>query len=478
MSNLINLANVFLLFVSLAHAQARLPDGQVDPALVGSRRAELEAQLKDYETQIDQYQNLILEKQKEADSLKRETAILNAEISKAKLEIKARTLNIQKLNSEIVQKSNNIKTLESKITSSRASLSDFLRRTKQNDDFSVLELVLIYGTTARFFGELQSINTLQVSLQSAREKFSDLKIEEENALEDLADKKREETVLKSLQELQKKFLEGREKEKQKLIKETKGKESEYQKILEVKQKSAAEIRKQIFHLFGGGELSFGEAYNLAKVAEKGTGVRAAFILAVLTQESAIDGVIGANVGRCFYNTPRNNFSGTVMKNDQKPAFLALMQALNMDPNTTPVSCPIASHGAYGGAMGSAQFMPNTWMLYNSDISKVTGNNPPSPWRNADAFVATALYLKSSLDSPTCRNYARDNQRILPYQFLLERCAAAQYYAGGNWHKFRFAYGDPVVERADKFQRDINVLNELALAGKYQEQIDLLQLAFR
>src|SRR3989344_1789802 len=208
---------------------------EVDPSLVGSRRAELEAELKQYEAQIDQYQNLILEKQKEADSLKRETAILNAEISKAKLEIKARTLNIQKLNSEIDQKSKNIDVLVSDIADTKKTLAEFLRKVRQNDDLSILELALIYGNISQFFNELQSIDNLQASLQEAVAKFDNLKIANEEAKDELESKTREEMELRALQELQKKFLEGREREKRLLLAETNGKESEYQKILEVKQ---------------------------------------------------------------------------------------------------------------------------------------------------------------------------------------------------------------------------------------------------
>ena len=56
-------------------------------------------------------------------------------------------------------------------------------------------------------------------------------------------------------------------------------------------------------------MKFAEALKLVKVAERAIGVRSAFILSILTQESGIDGVIGQNIGRCFYNTAWNNLSG-------------------------------------------------------------------------------------------------------------------------------------------------------------------------
>lgn len=452
---------IFTLILAIIFIFPTLVVGQVDFGAVSARKSELEAQLKEYEKQIEQFQGLVQEKQKERVSLERDVAVLNAKISSAKIAIRARDLEVEKLNIEINQRSENISYLDGESVETRSSIVDFLRRINETDNLSAFELAFLYNDISEFFNELESVSKLQDSLQKSLVRFQDLKESEESAREDLRNKKDEAVQLRAIQQLQKRQLDADEKEKQNILKTTKGEEVRYQSIVQEKQKNAAEIRTQIFKLFGGGQLSFGEAYDIAKIAERSTGVRSSFILAVLTQESAIDGAIGANVGKCFYNTPRSNPSGTVMKNDQKSDFLAITKSLGLNPNTMPVSCPITVHGSYGGAMGPAQFMPKTWLLYEDDIQNITKNNPPSPWNNSDAFVATALYLKNSLDSSSCKNYARENQKVLPYQFLLERCAAAQYYAGGNWYKFRFAYGDPVVERADKFQQDINFLNKLA-----------------
>lgn len=235
-----------------------------------------------------------------------------------------------------------------------------------------------------------------------------------------------------------------------LLEITKGEESKYQELLSQTKETAAEIRKRIFRLFGGGEMSFEEAYGLARTAERATGVRAALILAVLDQESKL----GRNVGQC---SPESAMHPTRDLPKFNQIISELLASNEFVPQPLLVSCPIRAHGSYGGAMGPAQFIPSTWLLYKDDIAKVTGNNPPSPWRNADAFVATALYLKNSLNAASCENYASQNQNILPYQFLLERCAAAQYYAGGNWHAYRFVYGDPVVEKANQFQQDITAI---------------------
>ena len=429
MNSVAYLFSIFFLLATSAYAE-------VDPALVGSRRAELEAELKQYEIQIEEYQDLILQKQKEADTLKGDIDILNAEIGKAKLEIKARNLAIQGLNSEIAQKSNNIKTLEGEILSSKTGLAEFLRKVRDSDDASLLELAFLYQNLSQFFGEMESTKNLQTSLQDAFVKFGDLKIQEENLRDELEQKRQEELELKTLQELQKKFLEGREKEKQKILKDTKGKEAEYQKILKDKQKTAGSIRSQPFLLVGSPSIPFEKALEYANAAERATGVRPAFLLGLITEESNL----GQNVGKGNWKIDLSHARCA----KQRTAFLQITSELGLDPDLTPVSKK-AWYGYCGGAMGPAQFIPTTWQLYKNSVAKRTGNNPPSPWDPKDAFMAAALLLKD--------NGAKSGN------YNAEWTAAMKYLAGSNWNKkaYRF-YGDDVM----------------AIAKKYQEQIDLLQ----
>lgn len=412
---------------------------QVDPALVGSRRAELEAELKQYEAQIEEYQNLILEKQKEADSLNNEIDILTAEISKSKLEIKARTLAIQRLTAAVDQKSKNIKSLGLEIENARASLAKFLRMVREKDGISLIELAVIYENISQFFREVESTKDIQASLQDALAKFGDLKIHEEAAREELEGEKQEELELRSLQELQKRFLEGREKEKQKLLKNTKGKESGYQKILKANQKNAANIRSQLFLLVGSPSIPFEKALEYANLAEQATGVRPAFLLGLITEESNL----GQNIGRGNWKVDLSH----ARCKSQREAFLNITSELGLDPDLMPVSKK-AWYGYCGGAMGPAQFMPVTWQLYKNRIIRVTGSNPPSPWEPKNAFVAAALLLKD--------NGAKSGN------YDAEWTAAMKYLAGANWKKkaYRF-YGDDVMAIAKKYQEQIDLLRSLA-----------------
>ena len=410
---------------------------QLDPSLIGARRSVLENELKEYEKQVEEYQNLVSEKQKEGESLKRDIDILNTKIASAKLAIKARNISIEKLSLEINQKSKNISLLSLEIENAKLVLGDFLRKINENDNFSPIELAIVYQDISVFFDEVEFLNKMQDSLQGSLLKFNSLKSEEEITRNELTEKKSEELELKAIQELQKKKLDADEAEKKNILKITKGVESAYQKVVDLKKKDAASIRSQLFLLEGSPDIPFEKAMELANLAQKHTGIRPAFLLAVITEESNL----GRNVGKGNWKQDLSHARCA----KQRAAFVEITSELELNPDLMPVSKKVW-YGYCGGAMGPAQFMPTTWQLYKKGISKITGNNPPNPWDAKDAFVASALLLRDNGAK------AGDTQS--------EWKAAMKYLAGSNWNKpaYRF-YGDDIM----------------AIAVKYQEQITLLQL---
>ncbi len=406
---------------------------EIDPNAVLNKSQQLKEQLQQYLSQIDNYNSIIQDKQKQATTLERDIAIFDAQIEKAKLEIKLRTIQIEELSSSINDKSVTIQSLSDKIDQEKSSLAELLRKTQEIDSNSMVEVLLSQQNWSDFFRETDSFDTIQGNIHNSLEEIRGTKQQTEDEKTDLENKKAEQTQLRGIQEIERKRLATAEANKQQILKATKGEEAKYQKYLTDTQKSAANIRSQLFLLTGSPSIPFEKAVEYVTLAWKNTGVRPAFLLGVITEESNL----GANIGKGTWTVDLAN-SHCV---SQRTAFIAITSKLGLDPNLMPVS-KRSWYGYCGGAMGPAQFMPVTWLGFENRVSAITGNNPPSPWDAKDAFVASALLLKD--------NGATTN----------ERRAALKYLAGSNWNKSAYAfYGDDVMDLAAKYQRMIDIINK-------------------
>jgi peptidoglycan hydrolase CwlO-like protein len=403
-----------------------------DPA---AERTQLEAQLAQLEGQIDQYQSQITSYKSQGNTLSGQISQLNAKISSLNLQIQAVNLTIQQLNQQITETQSQITVTQSDITSKKAAIGELVKSLYETDQTSLIEVFLQNPRLSDFWDETQGISLLQDNLRVAVQQITDLQGQLQDQEQQFEASKSDAATAATYAQAQAAEVSTTKSQKAQLLTATQGQESKYQTLLTQTQATAAQIRNRIFQLLGGGQLSFEDAYQYAKLASSATGIDPAFILAILDRESAL----GQNVGQCNYKT--------AMSPSQQPTFLTITSALGLDPNTMMVSCANAD-GAYGGAMGPAQFEPSTWELYASGITKVTGDNPPSPWSNSDAFVATGLYLKDGMVGCKASYSAVIDQ---------ERCTAAKYYAGSRWQSYLWTYGEAVVERAQSFDADIQTI---------------------
>lgn len=400
---------------------------------VDQERRALEAQLKDLETQMDAYEAQISGYRKQGNSLKGEISQLNNKISQVNLQIKAINLTLNQLDENITDTAGKIKSTEETISTNQDSLKVLLQQLYTSERANLLQIFLQHPKLSDFFNDVNSISNLQNDLRLTIIKIRDLRVQLQDQETQLSLARADAASVKQYQVAVKTQVEDAKSQKNNLLAVTKGQESKYQTLLKQTKETAAQIRSRIFQLLGGGQLSFEDAYKFAKLAGDATGVRPAMILAVLDRESAL----GQNVGKCSYQT--------AMSPSNQQIFLALVQELNISADTVMVSCPNRD-GVYGGAMGPAQFVPATWQLYTGQISKITGRASANPWNNADAFVATGLYLKDA--------GAAGNPSVAQ-----ERAAAARYYAGGRWRSYLWTYGQAVVNLAKKFQQDIDTIND-------------------
>jgi len=245
-----------------------------------AKRKALEDELDKYEQQISEYEATISSLKSQGKSLSGEVSKLNAQIAKLNLQVKATTLQLGKLDEEIAKTQNQIEATEEDIEYNKKNMEAIIQNIYKNEDRGLIEVFLAHPRLSDFFGDLNNLIVVQDNLRSALENIISLRGKLVDEKENLAIERDDISSLKKYQDQQKSSVQKTQTDKNNLLKITKGKESEYQKILTETKKSAAEIRKQIFKLLGGGELNFEDAYQLAQFAEKATGVRAALILAV------------------------------------------------------------------------------------------------------------------------------------------------------------------------------------------------------
>lgn len=415
-----------------------------------SQRAALQAQLDEINKEIQQNQDKLKAEQQQRTSLERDVAILDSKIQQAQLEIKRRNLTISQLKNGIADKQSGIDSLDSQVAAGEASLAQILRRTRQIDDTSFVERAL-QGTFSDLFNEVSDFETIQRALGESFTTMAVQRTDLSARKAALQDQQQEEQSLLQIQVLQQNSLKAIEQQKQDLVTAAKGQESVYLQIIANKQQSAAQIQSALFALNGAQSTSFGQIYTYAKEASAKTGVRPALILAILRQETNL----GENVGQCLLtNSPRKGdgkgvntgrpFSGVMKGSRDVDPFMDITSRLGINPYAQVVSCPQA--GGYGGAMGPAQFIPSTWVLYESRLANATGVSIPNPWDVRTAtFAAAILMMDNGADAGT-----RDAEQL----------AALRYFAGwANAKKASWSfYGTSVMEFADEYQKDIDVLS--------------------
>lgn len=420
---------------------------------VADRQQQLQSELNDIENQIAAQQQLLSAAQNQHQTLQTQIDAFNAQIKTTQLQIQAITLTISQLNGDIGVHNQTLSQLSQQLAAEKESLAQIMRQTQMLDGLSVINVALSSQDVSSFFSDLDAFASIKSSLADSFSQIQQTSSSTEVEKEALQSRLAEQQQLQTVQQVAKQSLLSQEQAKQALLTQTKGIEANYQMVIAANQKTASQIRTELFQLAGGGgQIPLPTAITLAKQAGAATGVRPAFILGILKQETNL----GANVGQCLLtNSPNKGdgkgkntgtpISGVMAPNRDVGPFMSIVSALGLDWTQMAVSCPQAN--GYGGAMGPAQFIASTWTGYETRISTLAGHagTQANPWNNLDAFTAIALYmddLGASAQTPTA-----------------ERTAALHYFAGSHWNNPAFApYGDNVMQFASDFQSEINILS--------------------
>jgi peptidoglycan hydrolase CwlO-like protein len=442
---------LFVCLVVLWSGALGFPHVAEAQTLSAEERVVLQAQYDQLLKEIAVQEQIIKDTQAEKNTLQGDVTSLTAKINAAQAQINAKNITIKQLGSEITKKNAVIGELSGRIARGQESLAGLLRQTQMLNDASFVLVALGSKSVSEFFTDLDSFTSIKTDLRDLFAEIRSAKAQTEKEKADLAVKQDQTADAKYAVEVQQKKIAADKVETQKLLAIKTNEEKEYQKVLLQRQTKAAELRATLFPLRDAGPITFGTALAYAKNAHAKTGVRSAFILAILTQESNL----GANVGQCYLT---NDSTGAgVGKNSGKafakvmsptrdvPIFLKLGFDLGFDPHKQVVSCPIASAGGWGGAMGPAQFIPSTWGLYAARVAKANGVSVANPWDARDAITAMAAFLADL--NADAGGYSAEHK------------AAARYYAGSAWATAGKSYANSVMALATKIQGDIDFLSD-------------------
>ncbi len=418
--------------------------------LTPQERAVLQQQYDELQKEIAAQQQIIKDTQAQKSTLKGDVTLLNAKIKAAQAQIDAKNIVIKQLGAQIAQKNVIIGQLSDRIARGKEALASIMRQTQMLDDYSAVDVALSSQSVSDFFIDLDAFVSIKTGMATL---FADIRAaqaqtEKEKAA--LAVKQNQTVDAKYVVVTEQKQITSNKTEKQQLLAITTNKETEYKKVLAERQAKAAVIRAALFPLRDASAISFGVALQYAQQAQKSTGVDPALILAVLTQESNL----GANVGQCYLTNDATGagigkntgiaFAKVMAPNRDVPPFLALGLKLGFDPHRQVVSCPIASAGGWGGAMGPAQFIPSTWAIYASRTASARGIADANPWDPQDAITAMSIYLGEL--GAGAGGYTAKHR------------AVAKYYAGGYWATAGRGYANSVLALTERVQKDIDFLS--------------------
>lgn len=408
-----------------------------------------------YKEKGEELEKNIERTQKEKQTLKNKISSLRRKIESLDYQIYQTSLVIKDLNLQIRDTENSIQKTSLKIEELKKRLAQILRLVYEEDQRSIFEILLTENKISDFFDNLIKLENLHLENQEILKKIKKLKLSLEEQKNKLDEEKEDLAKRIKIKALQKEENQEVKKEKERLLKMT---EAQYQQYLREKkelEKKTAEIMARIVQLTLPGldiPKTPKELYELAKWAGQAAGgVRPALILVLLEVESAL----GVNVGQCncqgqpVCRHPELNYK-QVMSKKQWSAFETIVKELGLDINTTPVSCYVnGGKVQMGGAMGPAQFLPNTWLKlgYKERVENITLLKPANPWRAKDAFLAAALYLADW--GATKQTRKSEMAAVLAYLCGTSQLTSRCRQAGGEY------YQKLVIQKADWWQEEIN-----------------------
>ena len=220
------------------------------------KMVDLRFQIEALEKQAEQYRDTIAQTQEQEKTLKSQITNLKNQISALQTQISLTGKKIDKTKIEINDVQNNIFTTQEKINKQKNTIGQLLLLMDRRDKESLLSIILKNNDLSDYFNQTQSATNVNMSLMDL---VDDLQKTENNLNQNrvnLEDKKEDLESFKQQQSSQKTSLDQVTKNKDQLLKDTKGQEAQYQKMLvEVERKQSVffgQLRELETHVIQGG----------------------------------------------------------------------------------------------------------------------------------------------------------------------------------------------------------------------------------
>jgi len=398
-----------------------------------------------YDQQSTQLAQDITKTSQQKNTLQNQISLLKKKIQGLEYEISQGNIMIKDLNMQIEDTQASIDKTSQQIKDSETNIAVILQAAYEEDQKPAI-IVLLEGNLSDFFGNLTYLDNLNSRTSDLLDDTRSLEAyleEQQEKMSSNVDKLEKTVALQTLQKRENEYNQSQQKTYLQLT------EAQYQQQLKDRREAeqmSSKIKSMLFQMVGVSQApTFEQALDVAQSVAKIINIRPAFLLAVISQESAI----GRNVGQCLLTNPdtgegKKVSSGATIIRVMKPTrdvpvFLKLTTSLGRDPYNTPVSCWIPAYVGgqpygWGGAMGPAQFIASTWNLLAGRLEDLLGQTA-DPWGIKDSFTAAALYL-SDLGAGAQTTSA-------------ESKAASRYYGGSS------SYASSVMYKANCIQTFID-----------------------
>lgn len=389
---------------------------------------ETEEEIDDLQDELEEAKDEKKKHEVAKQQIASEVASLNNSIISIETKIKGTEEEIEKLEQEIQRTRDN---LEEK----RQMLAEAIRTINQIEREISLMVLARGGNLKEYFSILDDLEQIQ---ENVLKLANNVRAEKEV----LEEKKAQQEKAYAAQEKQKDKLKSEKSKKAYLLNKTEEKINKQEVTISQLEAKVSKLKTELSSLLGE-SYDAEDIEDAAKYASKVTGTRKDFIMGMLVVESDL----GRYTGGCTYEEVEDGAKdaykdGRLSSRSyqtfkrRRDIFKDICEDLDYDYEDQKVSCNPSSYAGTGGAMGVAQFMPDTWMGYQASIASVTGHNPPDPWNLTDGVVAMGLKLAKV---PGVTSHKRSAE-----------CDAAKLYLSGTTSSHYQWYCDKVLYWADNY----------------------------